>query len=96
MLYMDQALYGMHVLGPYIETIREGMSRRDRLNYWLYKRAKGITLGSRYGGLPYIRAMEVRVAGVYLCVKKEMAPEFSELYYDQRTLKEAREGIVGG
>lgn len=59
MFYMDQAFYGMHVLGPYIQNIREGMSRRDRLNYWLYKRAKGITLGSRYGGFPSIRGFHI-------------------------------------
>lgn len=93
MLYMDHQFYGMHVLGPYIESIREGMSRRDKINYWFYKRAKGVLLGSRLSAIPYIRNMQVNVSGVHVWTKKEMAAEFSELYYDQRTLKDVQEDL---
>lgn len=88
LLHMEHPLYGMHVLPQYIESIREGMSRRDRLNYWLYKRAKGVSLGSKYGGLPVIKPLQVSFGPAGFVWSKEVqVAEFGELYYRHRSMK---------
>ena len=45
LLHMDHAFYGMHVLGPYVQRIKDKMDRKDRFNYWWYRKTKGITIG---------------------------------------------------
>lgn len=54
-MYIEHGLYAKYVIGKYIEDIKNSMSNKDKLNYWLYiKAGNGFILGKKYGGMVYM------------------------------------------
>ena len=91
LLLMDHAFYGMHVLGPYVKRIKAKMSRRELFNYWVYKKAKGITIGRITSPIPGIRGQAIKTGPHYHWSKKMNLSEFSDLYYHASHFEDVRD-----
>ena len=81
MLFVEHSFYVSEVLEPYVARIYSRLTRRERLHFWLYKRAKGIKLGTQSSGLPFLTETSYSNRGVYNWSKQSPCWEFGELYY---------------
>lgn len=81
MLVIEHSFYVSEVLVPYVARIYSRLTLKERLHFWLYKRAKGIKLGTTTSGLPFLREVSYNNRGVHLWSKQSNCWEFGELYY---------------
>jgi len=79
-LYVEHSMYVNHVLKQFVERKKEELSFKERMQYKLFCRAKGVKLGTSYSGMPYLTD-EQRPKGEWLWTKTAYSWEFAELYY---------------
>lgn len=81
MLHIEHGFYLKHVLGSFIERKKQEMVFRDKLKYWLFRKAgKGFSLGTKWGGMPALPFL-IEMRGQWHWSKHADNNEFADLYF---------------